>query len=389
MNERFDVVVVGAGITGASTAYHLMKRGGLSVLLLEREAPAAGGTGKSAAIIRQHYSSPVLSRLTAESIEIFRAMPDELDSDGGYVASGWCFLLPADLRAGAEANIAMQREVGIDTRFLDAAEIPAHLPEIAMEGIDRVAYEVDGGYADPVTTTEAFVAGFRALGGTYRQRQPARRLLREGNRVTGIETDDERVAAGTVVNAAGPWARALAEDAGLSLPLRAVREQDTVWEVRSGRPLPTVSVSNAVDAIYFRPLGERRFVIGRGFPKDYQDVDPQNYKLTADEDFIAEVQARAEARFPAFAGMTLIGSYAALYDVTPDWYPFYGPRSEVEGYVDGSGGSGHGFKLGPAAGRALAGWIVDGRTDQDFQALSHDRVAEGRLFTQAYGGNRG
>ncbi len=389
MSERFDIVVVGAGITGAATAYHLMKRGGNTVLLLEREAPAAGGTGKSAAIIRQHYSAAVLSRLTRETIDLYREMPAELGSDGGYVASGWCFLLPTDLRAGAEANIAMQREIGIDTRFLEPGEIPTHLPEIVTDGIDRVAYEVDGGYADPVTTTEALVAAFRDLGGTYRQRQPVRRLLREGGRITGIETDDEQVLAGTVVNAAGPWAKTLAEGVGLSLPLRAVREQDTIWEVRPGRPVPSVSVSNAVDAIYLRPLGERRFVIGRGFPKDYQDVDPQNYKLTADEDFIAEVQVRAEARFPAFAGMALIGSYAALYDVTPDWYPFYGPRSEVAGYVDACGGSGHGFKLGPAAGRALADWILDGETAEDFAALSHDRVAAGRLFTQAYGGNRG
>ncbi len=389
MSERFDAVVVGAGITGASTAFHLMKRGGLSVLLVEREAPAAGGTGRSAAIIRQHYSTPVLSRLTKESIEIFRDMPETLGSDGGYVASGWCFLLPAELARAAEANIAMQREVGIDTRFLGTEEIARYLPEIATDGIDRVVFEVDGGYADPVRTTEALVEGFRAAGGTYRQKQPVRRLLREGGKIVGVETDDEEIRCATVVNAAGPWARSLAEGAGLSLPLRAVREQDTIWELREDRPHPTCAVSNAVDAIYLRPMGERRFVIGRGFPKDYQDVDPCNYKMTADDDFIREVQSRTEARFPAFAGMRLIGAYAALYDVTPDWYPFYGPREEIRGYVDGSGGSGHGFKLGPAAGRALAGWILDGRIDDDFAALSHDRIAAGRLFTQAYGGNRG
>ena len=106
-----------------------------------------------------------------------------------------------------------------------------------------------------------------------------------------------------------------------------VREQDTVWQVPAGRKVPKTSISMGVDATYFRPLGQGRFIIGRGFPKDYFDVDPYNYKTSADDAFIADVQARVERRFPAFAGMKLIEAYAALYDVTPDWYPFVGPRA--------------------------------------------------------------
>ena len=84
-----------------------------------------------------------------------------------------------------------------------------------------------------------------------------------------------------------------------------------------------------VDATYFRPLGQDRFIIGRGFPKEYFDVDPYNYKSSAEQDFISDVQTRVERRFPAFAGMKLIEAYAALYDVTPDWYPFVGPRAAL------------------------------------------------------------
>ena len=88
--------------------------------------------------------------------------------------------------------------------------------------------------------------------------------------------------------------------------------------------------------------------------------------------------------------MTLISSYAALYDVTPDWYPFVGPRAEIAGYFDASGGSGHGFKIAPAIGAELAGWILTGAPAKpDFAQLSFDRIAAGRLFQGAYGGNRG
>jgi len=389
MSASYDVVVVGAGILGASTAYHLARTGTKRVLLLERGEPACGGTGKSAAIVRQHYSTPILARLARDSVAMFATMAETLGADGGYVNDGYCFLLGADMLPGARRNVAMQQALGIDARFLAPAEWESRLPGLNPEGVAGAIFEAKGGYADPVRTTEAYVEAFRRAGGEVRLRTPVRALLRTGDRIVGALLDDGPVAAGAVVNACGPWARSLAGSAGLELPLRAVREQDTIWQARPGRTVPAVSISNGVDATYFRPLGQGRLVIGRGFPKAYVDVDPYNYKQTADDDFIADAQARAELRFPPLAGMTLVQSYAALYDVTPDWYPFVGPRAGLAGYYDASGGSGHGFKIGPAIGRELARWIETGEAEADFAALSHDRIAAGRLFAQSFGGNRG
>lgn len=388
MAQSFDIIVVGAGITGASTAYHLKKRGVGRVLLLERREPAAGGTGKSAAIIRQHYSTPLLVRLARDSIDLLAAMPAELGRDGGYVGAGYCFLVSREMIDGARRNVAMQRELGIDTVMAETSRLPAQLPEMNPEGIAAIVYERAGGYADPVRATEAYVEAFVHLGGEFSRQTAARAILRTGDRVEGVLSDAGSLAAGWVVNAAGPWAKPLAASAGIDLPLRSVREQDTVWEMPRARAIPTVSISNGVDAIYLRPLGERRFVIGRGFPKAYHDVDPYNYKETANVDFVADIAARAERRFPAFAGMRLVNSYAALYDVTPDWNPFVGPRAGLAGYADASGGSGHGFKIAPAIGRELAAWLTDGSAAEDFRGFSHDRIAAGRLFAGAYGGNR-
>lgn len=385
----YDAVVVGAGISGAATAFELARQGAGRVLLLERDEAASGGTGRSAAIMRQSYSTPLLVRLARESIGLLARARDELGQDAGFVGCGYCFLYGHDMVEGARRNVTMQREGGVRNEWHDGAGFPKLIPDMNPDGVAATLYEPDGGYADPVRATEAYVHAFRQAGGEYRPRTPARALLRQGDRVTGVETDAGPVAAGIVVNAAGPWAKPLAESVAIALPLRAVREQDTVWEIPAGRPLPTVSISNAVDAIYLRPLGGRRFVIGRGFPKAYTDVDPYNYKLSADDDFVADVQARAERRFPAFAGMRLVDSYAALYDVAPDWYPFVGPRAGLGGYADFSGGSGHGFKLAPAAARELASWLLAGKTTEDFGQLSHDRIGEGRLFVQAFGGNRG
>jgi len=384
----YDFIVVGAGISGASTAYHLRRQGAGRVLLLDRAEAASGGTGRSAAIIRQHYSTPLLVRLARDSIAMLRRMKDELGQDGGLVQSGYCFLIAPDMVEGARRNVAMQRGLGVQTEWGDSGAFGQQLPEINRDGVAAIVYEPEGGHADPVRATEAYVAGFRREGGEFRARCAVRRLLREGDRIAGVELDDGAVSAGTVINTAGPWAKPLAASAGLDLPLRAVREQDTVWQAGGARPVPSVSISNGVDATYFRPLGEQRFVAGRGFPKAYVDVDPYNYKLTADADFVADIQQRFEHRFPALAGMRLVDSYAALYDVTPDWYPLVGPRAGIAGYADFCGGSGHGFKIAPALGRELAEWLLTGRVADDFAQLSHDRIAAGRLFVQSFGGNR-
>jgi len=384
----YDAIVVGAGISGAATAYHLRKAGA-KTLLIERGEPASGGTGKSAAIIRQSYSTPLLVRLARASIAMFENAKAELGRDAGFVQDGYCFVVNAEMLDGTKKNVAMQKGLGIVNEWSEGAEFRQHLPEINPDGIAGIVYEPHGGYADPVQATEAYVAAFQNLGGEFRARTPARGLIRKGDRVTGVALDSSEVTANQVVNAAGPWAKPLAASAGLDLPLRVVREQDTVWQVPAGRAVPKTSISMGVDATYYRPLGSNRFIIGRGFPKEYVDVDPYNYKTTADADFITDVQTRVERRFPTFSGMKLIEAYAALYDVTPDWYPFVGPRSGISGYADFSGGSGHGFKIAPSIARELADWLLTGKVADDFRQFSHDRIAANNMFVQSFGGNRG
>jgi sarcosine oxidase subunit beta len=329
-----------------------------------------------------------MARLALRSVEIFAGAQEMLGRDAGYRAVGYMFLTPVDALAATKRNVAMQKTLGIDTRLLSGDEIAA-FPWLNPDGVAGAAFEASGGYADPEVATNAFIAAAVEKGALLMERTPARGLLRSGDRITGVDTDAGALTADWVVNAAGPWAAPLAASAGVDLRMRAVREQDTVWEARPNRPLPTVSISNAVDAIYVRPLGDRRFIVGRGFPKTYTDVDPYNYRQTTDDSFIFDVSQRMTHRIPPFEGARLISSYAALYDVTADWYQYVGPRAGLSGYADLCGGSGHGFKVAPAIAEELAGWLVDGTVADDFRRLSHDRVAANDVFVQAYGGNRG
>ena len=387
MSNNFDAIIIGAGITGASTAYHLKKNGVNRILLLDRRGAAAGGTGKSAAICRQHYSTSLMARLALESISMMAEI--EKEKAGSFFQSGYMMLLPQTLIEAAAKNLELQQSVGVETRFLSKQEITTMAPWLNTDGVAEVIFEQLGGYADPVRITEYFVHKFVENGGEFRNDTPCRGLIKETDRVAGVVLDSGPLHADIVVNAAGPWAPIIAKMAGIELEIRAVREQDSIWQARSNRPMPSVSISNAVDSIYVRPMGENRFLIGQGFPKDYFDVDPYNFKQTADDEFVNLILQRTSKRYPTLEGMQLISAYSALYDVTPDWYPFIGPRSDIKGYYDASGGSGHGFKIGPAVGKELANWIVKGETSDDFSQLSYDRLAAQQLFIGAYGGNRG
>jgi sarcosine oxidase subunit beta len=306
---------VGAGITGASTAYHLRRGGAERVLLLERQAPAAGGTGRSAAIVRQHYSTALMARLALASIVKLERLPEELGVSGAFTQSGYLMLLPLDLVATAEANLALQRSVGVETEWVSQCEWEQRFPWLNSEGVGGIVFEPRGGYADPVRVTEAHVAAFARLGGELRVNTPCRGLLRRGDRVTGVLLNDGEVASGAIVNAAGPWAHFLAASASITLPLRTVREQDSIWQMLPGWPVPTASISDAWTRSTSDPWRTGGCSSDRAFQRSMWDVDPYNFRQTVDDGFTSLIQRRIEARCPALAGMTLISAYAALYDV--------------------------------------------------------------------------
>ena len=388
MARPYDAIVVGAGITGASAAHFLKKKGLARVLLVDRGEIASGGTGKSAAIVRSFYTIPVMARLAREAVLLFHGLEEEVGSDGGFRATGFTQLIPPEWVSIVEEKVAMHRGLGIETQLVPESEWRQRFPWLDADGVGAIVFEKESGYADPVRTTEAFVTAFVGAGGEFRPRTPVRAITRAADRVTGVVLDDGELTAGAVINAAGPWAKPLAESVGLDLPLRAVREQDAVWEVRGGRPFPQTPVANAVDAVYMRPMGDGRWLLGRAFPKPYHDVDPYNFKETCDNEFVMDVYARWLRRLPGLEGSTLLHGYAALYDVTPDWIPFMGPRTGIEGYFDASGGSGHAFKTGPIFARELVDWIVDGTVREDYRRFSYDRIPAGALFNQSFGGNR-
>ena len=375
-----ETIVVGGGVMGATVAYELAREDA-DVLLLDAGRFAAGSTAKSGAIVRCHYSNPEVVRMAVRSRDRLQQLPLHLDCDPVYTRCGWLFLVDEDHADAAVRNAEMQDEEGVDS--VDVDDLEAYVPGIDPDGIAYAVFEPDSGFADPVATTRAYVDAALRAGARGEEGVQVESIGPDGVRAGGELVECDRV-----VLACGPWSAKLAATAGVELPLEITREQDVIFESSPETPIGC-SVSSQVDRVYLRPAGDGGMLVGRGYPKEYEVVDPESYDATLDDSFEQDVRGRLTGRVPRLAGMRAVGGGVGLFDVTPDWHPILGRVDGHEWLHLAVGGSGHCFKLAPAIGELVA-WQILGREARyaDIRSFSLARFAENRVFASSYGGNR-
>ena len=389
MSQIFDVVVVGGGLVGASTAFHLADRSDQTVALVERGKICSGGTASSCAIVRTHYSVPGNVALTVESLRIFDDFPAYLgdsEAESGFVRSGYLILAPeGQISDKLVANMRMQQEFAETGAISHADALELH-PLLSLTGIDAVGYEPDSGYADPYLTTTGLERAARRRGVTVMTDRPVERLLTDGMRVIGVETRQGAIHAGCVVCAIGPWTRTLTDPLGIETHLEVSRH--TVLTLGSGAPygrmLPVIKDLSTGNKMYFRPSTGGVALVGTG---DYGDpiVDPDTMSAEVEGDFVVLQSGQIARRMPSFSDAALVDSWVGAYDITPDWNPVLGKPAEWEQLVLAYGFSGHGFKLAPAVGRVLAQTVLGETPDVDIAAYHHGRFEDGALLTGTYG----
>jgi glycine/D-amino acid oxidase-like deaminating enzyme len=231
------VVVVGGGVMGVAIAWHAARRADPltePVVLLEKTALAAGESGRSGAILRQHYSDRIVAAMARDSLKVYSTLERNTGRSIGFQRTGVITLAgPShpDEMALIERNIEMQRAIGIDTRRVDAREIRGLVPGIVVDDLTVGAYEPDGGGVDPVRTVQAFAALAREQGAITRIGVACTGILVGDGRARGVSTDEGEIEAEQVVIAAGPWTRALLARAGIDVPLRVVRPEQHFVEM--------------------------------------------------------------------------------------------------------------------------------------------------------------
>jgi sarcosine oxidase subunit beta len=372
LSATADVVVVGGGVMGASTAYHLVRAGVPSVVLLEREAFfGLGATGRCAGGIRHQFATEINIRLSLHSLR----MLDELEAETGQPAlvrkCGYLFVLtqPDDV-AAFQRNVALQHSLGVPTEWLSGDQVRQRLPQCAFPDALGGTYLAADGLADPNSVVSAYINAARRHGARCLTDVAVSGLEASGGRITAVQTSVGRIAAGAVVNAAGPWSAPLASMAGVNLPVQPLRRQ---WLTTTGLPELAPGFPFVIDfaqSLYFHPEGEG-LLTGMSNPGEAagfdQSVDPE-WELV-------HLEAAAQ-RLPLLEQAGVASRWAGLYEVTPDAHPILGP-TPVAGFYVVTGFSGHGFMHGPICGRLMAELLTAGQTRTlDISSLALSRFAE-------------
>jgi glycine/D-amino acid oxidase-like deaminating enzyme len=394
MTETFDAVVIGAGVVGAATAFHLAKLGGLKVCVVDRGPVCGGGTAKSCAIVRSHYSVPSNTALTLRSLEMFDAFAAWLEDDeaeSGFVNSGYLIVAPeGDFADKLRGNLAMQAHVGAETFLVSREEALERHPLLALDDAAVIGYEPKSGYADPYLTTTSFIRAARAKGAVVETECAVEGLIVEGGRVRGLRTARGEIHAGLVISAIGPWTRSVTDGIGLDIPLEVSRHIVLTFGTCApyAAELPVIKDLTTANKMYFRPASGGVVLVGTG---DHGDpiadlgADPGAIDENVAEDFVLLQGGQLAHRMPSFAAAAPTADWVGPYDITPDWNPVLGPAPGIDGLSLAFGFSGHGFKLAPAVGLTLAQQALGQDMDVDISAYGLERFADGKLLVGAYG----
>jgi glycine/D-amino acid oxidase-like deaminating enzyme len=416
MTREADVVVIGGGIVGCATAYYLARRG-VRPVLLERGEVADQQSGRNWGFVRQQGRDPLEVPLMVEGNRIWRGLEAELGAAVDWVQGGNLALAATEERMGLfEQWLAVARQFGLDTRLVRGRDLEPIVPGIQGSWVGGL-YTPSDGHAEPATATRAFAHAAAARGAELRAGCGARRILVTAGAVSGVLTERDELRTRRVVCAAGAWSAPLLRTVGLHLPQRLVRA--TVARTTPAPPITRAGVWGPAVAFRQRPDGRLnlaaggatdydvtldalrhlrlflpnywknrtlfRFHVGAPLWRDLRRRLPGSRADTHDPigdpapnpDKVRRSLEAFQRLFPGVPGLAVERSWAGYIDATPDAIPVLGAVPAVAGLLVATGFSGHGFAMGPIAGRLMAELVLDGKPSLDLHGFRFSRFAEG------------
>ncbi|MBI3732209.1 MAG: FAD-binding oxidoreductase [Chloroflexi bacterium] len=368
-----NVVIVGGGAMGASIAYHLAAKGVKDVVLLEREnALAMGSTGRSVGGIRHQFSSAVNIRLSLGSVAKYKRFNDEIGpADFHWV--GYCFLLDNEGDVLAfQRNASLQQSLGVPVELITPAQAQEFVPQLNVDDILAATICFADGFGDPSAVALGYAGAARRLGADIRTNTAVIGVRVDGGRVKAVRTERDEIEAEWVIDAAGPWAAAVAAMAGVELPIVPLRRQVFITEPFDLMPPMCPMVIDFSPSFYFRREGPA-LLIGMA-----DKSEPPGFQTQWDASFRDKVIEQAIHRVPVIESARIARGWGGLYDTTPDANPIIGPVPEVENFLVAAGFSGHGFMHSPMAGQLIAEMICGEAPAIDVGELSVLRFRAGQ-----------
>ena len=353
-----DFVILGAGVIGASIAFHLAQQKAGKILVIDKGHVGQGGSGRSSALIRMHYSYPPEVQLALVSLYMFENWRDIVGKEGDFRKTGFVRIVHPGETERLKQNVEMQRKLGVNVKLMDRVELRELEPDWKVDEVELAAYEPDSGYGDGAGVANDFLSRARELGVAYLSKTEALEFLVEGERVRGVRTDHGQIAAPVVVAATGPWTQPLFQRIGIDLPIETEYHQVAILRNAPGMKGGGCACIDSVSATYFRSDAHDKFLIGDFYGE--RGADPDNFPQRASDDGLEEIIERACGRVPKLENAEVMRGVTGVYDMTPDSRPLLGAVSGVAGLYVCAGFSGMGFKISPAIGLVMSELLLDG-----------------------------
>jgi sarcosine oxidase, subunit beta len=336
VNERADVVVIGGGMMGAAALRYLTELGCRQAVLLERDTLASGSTGRCAGGVRTLFSDELNVRIGVESIRRLQRFEEEVGEQLDLRLDGYLFLLddPVDVER-FDADLAHQAAAGIETRVLAPEEAREVVPQLAVDDLCGAVFNPVAGIVTPDLVVQGCARRAAELGARIEQSCRVQRIVRDGGRVTGVETEKGRIDTDCVVLTAGVWSRDLAATAGFDLPVEPERRFMYVTGAAPDFPERLPLTIDFSSSFYLHREGEGILFGGR-------------------EQSLDELAPHATRRVPALADLDVRHTMWGFYEMSPDRNALIGAATEPAGLLYATGFSGHGFQQGLVVGEHLA-----------------------------------
>jgi sarcosine oxidase, subunit beta len=364
--KTVDILIIGGGIVGLSLAHALGVRRAGKIVVLERNLPASGSTGRSVASLLPMSPFQTIARLYKQSYDTFAQFGQAVGGDVGFVRLPMAILAGEQDVSALQEVITIQQKAGIDLKMIMPDAFAALEPSVTLDGVTAVGYSPDAGYVDPTQAAWSYGGAAQALGVDIVAGLPDSQvvdIVHDGHQVTGVQTaGDTQYKAKVIALATGAWTPYWLQKLRLSVPLHVVRHGAGTIKTPDGATRPQHLIVDRSANFYARPDGNTLTTFG-GLDQRAQlpvdDVETEPPTPTTSE--LAAPRYGLNARFPSMAGAMLTRSWSGWIDQTPDGCPLIGVLP-IDGLYLAAGLGGFGLALAPAIGQVMAGMMLDDST---------------------------
>ncbi len=367
---RASVVIIGGGVMGLSTAYHLARAGVSDVVVVEKGEFGSGSTCKAAGGVRAQFSDAVNIELGLRSLRTFETFKETFGQEIDLHQVGYLFLLENPEHVEAfEKNVALQNEIGVPSRMIEVADARALSPLISTDGLLAAAYSPTDGHCTPESVVSGYAGAARRAGARLVRNCSITAIHSSGGTITEVVTEKGTIATDTVICAAGAWSKDLGAMAGVDLPVEPLRRQILTTEPMPGLAPGTPFTIDFATSFYFHGEG-RGLLLGMSDPHE-----TPGFKLTQSDEWLDGLSEVIARRAPAISEVGLAAGWAGLYEMTPDHNGLVGEAEGVSRFLYATGFSGHGFLMGPAIGEVMRDLYLGRTPVVDVSTLTASRFA--------------